>query len=654
VIVSERIARRLFPRATNSVGRTIHVNGVVHSIIGVMSREAGAPGDPTAVWLLPPPAADLAAIPFSIIRLRHGLTAAELDRTRRVLVARFAIAAGVPERVVAMRLGGFIGAQARIGLLHYALIAAVLAVLLVACANIANLQLARGIARSRELATRAALGATRRDLVTHLVVESALIGAAGLALGLLLTFWGMHLIRASVPDSIGEYIVEPQTSWRVFTFAAAATTVCVLLIGFLPALRVSRVDVNELLKRGSGTGSMRSARRQYGFLVSAEIGFALAVVCGASLLVRAAMQLTAASKVWDQSMLSVALVRVNAPLDSAWAFDGIADDILSPLRAQPDIAAAAVMLRVTDEQGEITGTISGGTPRVIGAPLWSYDVVTPGTLRTLGFDVAHGRDFREGEAGAAAIINSTLARRLWPGGSAVGQMIKFGSSGKPGRWFTVVGVRRPVGVESVDGKVEAYVLPGPDDRLAGAEQPWRRPMLEVVVRARRNPQRGPLTVRQRLTPDQRLNVVAAQPFDEQEAMKRANTNFISALFGVFALLALGLAAVGVYGIMSHAVAERRREIGVRIALGSSRRNILHAVLREGNVFALAGVAIGLLLIMRGAPLVRGFLVFPEVDLYSIELYVPAAMLLFATAVVAALVPAVRATRVDPVEAMRCE
>lgn len=652
IILSERAARRLFPKISNPVGQPLHLDGTPYVVVGVIAREAWLPRDETLAWVLPPQNANLAEMPINVVRMRSGITAAQLDNANNKMVQLFASAGGVSTRDVRVWLSGFVGGQAHLAMLHYALVAAVFAVLLVACANIANLQIARGIARSRELATRAALGASRRDLVMHLVTESALIGAAGLVLGLVLTCWGMHVIRAVLPDNIGEYIVEPQTSWRLFAFAALATAVCVFLIGLLPALRVSRVDVNELLKRGAGTGSMRSARRQYGLLVSAEIGFALPVLCGAALLVRAAMQSDDAAKVWDQSMLSTASIRVDLPRDSTWSFESAAAEIASRLRAQPGIADVVVTQSTPDADAEISGTISGGAPHVVPAPMWSYNLVTPSALRTYGFSLIHGRDFREGERGAVAITSPSLATRIWPGGSAIGQMIKFGSPDKPGRWYTVIGIRQPIttGGDASD----AYVLADSTDRLTGADRAWRKPFVRVVARAAANPQRLSVTLRRALQTDRRFTVLAAHALDEQEEIKRANTNFISALFSVFAILALCLAAIGVYGIVSHAVAERRRELGVRIALGATPANILHAVLREANVYALAGVAVGLYLITRGAPLVAGFLAFPEIDMYSIELYIPAAVLLFATALIAALVPAHRATRIDPVEAMRCE
>jgi hypothetical protein len=359
---------------------------------------------------------------------------------------------------------------------------------------------------------------------------------------------------------------------------------------------------------------------------------------------------------WNQSMLNDAYVRVNAPADSAWSFEKIAADVTARVRSQDDIADATVLMSRADADQEISATTAGGKPRVFPAPMWKYNVVTADAMRTLGLGMLHGRDFREGERGGVAIVDAQLARHLWPGGTAVGQMIKFGAPDKPGQWYSVIGVREPTGIESSGLATigDAYVLPLDQDRLVGSDKPWNTAAFEIISRASKNPQRTHLAIRRALASDARFELWFTRPYDYGNAIKRANYDFVGALFAVFAVLGILLAALGVYGIVSHAVAERKRELGVRLALGSSARGILHAVLREGNPFALAGVAIGLLVISQSAPLLRPFLSFPEIDMYSIELYAPAAALLFAVALIAALIPAWRATRIDPVESLRCE
>jgi len=675
-IISSRLARDLFPHGANPLGQRIDVQDEAHVVIGVLDRAGDFPASRIDAWILPPAGTDLASISLGIGRVKDGVTREQLLAQLDVINRRMTQLTG--ETLLDDRVdlgGGASRGQFHVGGFHLAILGAVLAVLLVACANVANLQLARGIARSTELATRSALGASRRDIVLHLLLESALLGAAGLVVGVTLAFWGMHIVTATIPSSIQDFIVTPQTSWRLFAFAAAATVVCVLLVGLVPALRVSRVNLNDLIKRGAGTGSTKRARRQYGVLIAVEIGFALVVTCIAALLVRAARQLDQESHAFDRSKLVDVRLRVRPPAGGSWAVADVSAELVSRLRALRDVADVAVIGGRADKDKEVTATDPGGAMHVVPAPTWGPSVVTPSFMRAMGYGILHGRDFREGEQGAVAIVDARTARLLWPNTEAVGHMIKFGSPGTPGRWYTVIGVRKPAGLESQqtgDPKSmgAVYALAMDDDRLVGAApyglsavngyspfMDYRNPQLEVVVRAARNPQLLPIAVRRALAADtRRFGVTFAGTFDELTGAKARldNQYFVGTLFSVFALLALGLAGLGVYGIVSHSVAERRRELGVRLALGSSAREILYVVLREGNVFALAGVAIGLLLVDRGAWLVTQFLRFPEIDIYSVELYLPAAAFFFALAVGAALVPAWRATRIDPVEALRCE
>ncbi|MGH7616465.1 MAG: FtsX-like permease family protein [Gemmatimonadaceae bacterium] len=662
VVISERLERDLFPHGEESIGARIRIQGQAHIVIGVLSRESDRSSD---AWVLPDAGTDLATLPLNMIRLRNAGDL-QFGPAAAGVADRIAMLVGERRRDNALRVFGYAGGRFDVRALFKftgftaALVYAVFAVLLIACANLANLQLARGIARSRELATRAALGASRRDIVLHLLLETAVLAIAGVVLGIILAFWSMHLLRASIPETMGYYIVEPETSWRLFVFATLAGVFCMLLVGLFPALRVSRVDLNDLIKSGAGTGSTRRARRQYGVLIAAEIGFALVLVCGAALLVRAARQLDTEGQAWDQSMLTEGQLSVKLAPTASHSVADLSADLVSRMRAVPDIADATVIASQPDTARVVTVTDPGSALRVVPAPKWSHLIVSPSYLRTMGFEIAHGRDFREGEEGAAVIVDPQFARMMWPGADAVGRMVKFGSATSPGRWFTVVGVRKPVGIESVDatgpGIGSAYGLAMPEDQVPAANSGQSAFEIELVVRARRAPHRTPILVSAALAGDNRLTPTFLGTFDEASGAeaKRNNQRFVGFLFSLFAVLALALAALGVYGIVSHSVAERRREIGVRLALGSSARNILYVVLREGNVFLLAGTAIGLWLIRDMAGLVREFLQYAEADVYSVELYVPAAVFLFAVALVSAYIPARRATKIDPVEALRCE
>jgi putative ABC transport system permease protein len=663
IVLGERAARDLFPKLRDPTGRRVELDGAAYTVVGVLARDADSPMSPVIAWRLPDVGADLDGPPMMIVRLRPGVTHATVLPMLEALGGRIAAQTNEAARDNRVWLASANPRQAHFGVFQYAVIGAVVSVLLVACANIGNLQLARGIARGRELATRAALGASRRDLITHLLLESAMLAVAGLVLGLLLTTWGMSVIRASIPPNIGEFLVEPQTSWRLFVVAAVSTAICVLIVGLVPAIRVSRVNLSDLIKSGAGTGSTRAARRQYGLLIVAEIGFALVVLCAAALLVRATIRLDRSASAFDQSRLTTVATQVQLSPGQSTPFADVAAQLASRLRSLPDVADVAVSLSISDADNNLSATDPGGAIHTVPAPQWSYNVVSPAFLRTMGFEISHGRDFKEGETGAVAIVDARTARLLWPNTSAVGHMIKFGAAGTPGRWYTVIGVRKPVGIESLDASVTTpgavYVLPVPENQMfarkAGALVSL--PRVNVVVRSSRNPHRAPVAVRSALANDTHFRVLYAGTFDERSGLttKRENQRFVGRLFTLFAVLAFALAALGVYGIVSHSIAERRREIGVRLALGSSARNILYVVLREGNAFVLAGIAIGLFLIHRYAWMLTQFAgSFPEIDLHAIELFLPAAVFFFVAAAVAALLPAWRATRIDPVDCLRSE
>ena len=312
VILSERLVGTLFPDGASPIGASIDVDGVKHPVIGALRRGSTLPGSDVAMWMLPPPSVNLRMLPMNVVRLRDESSYTEAVRELAVLSARFAALAGERPKDTWFQLIPATTPQFHFRNFHFALIGAVVAVLLIACANLSNLQLARGIGRSRELALRAALGASRADIVTQLLLESALLAGAGLGLGLLLTFWGTHLLGSRIPPSVADFVIAPQTSWRVLVFAMVACAVCVILVGLLPAVRVSRVDPNELLKAGAGTGAHKRNRRQYGLMVAAQMGLSLALLSGAAIVVRSAAYYRELRVGYDVKPLATATLYVRS------------------------------------------------------------------------------------------------------------------------------------------------------------------------------------------------------------------------------------------------------------------------------------------------------------------------------------------------------
>ncbi|MEX2151732.1 MAG: FtsX-like permease family protein, partial [Gemmatimonadaceae bacterium] len=241
VVISNRLATKLFGDES-PIGRSLKLHGQDFVVVGMVNRTQSFAPLSYDLWVLSPSKAP--AVPITLIRFREKIDRFAINDQLDLVARRLAVAAAEPVGSTAFRGQEFVLRDRPLNNFHWSLIAAVAAVLLVACANLANLQLARGLARTRELALRSAVGASRRQLISHLVTETGIIAVAGLALGVVLTLWGIHLVRATIPPEMDSYVIEPQTSWRMFVFAAVAALVCLFLVGLLPAVRISRVDPN--------------------------------------------------------------------------------------------------------------------------------------------------------------------------------------------------------------------------------------------------------------------------------------------------------------------------------------------------------------------------------------------------------------------------
>jgi putative ABC transport system permease protein len=665
VVISDRLAATLSPDKPFPLGDVIDVDRRPVHVIGIIRSTAVPPDfDREDLWRLPPPTTSAAGLPINLLRVRSSATLVQAQSEMDLVAARFAQIAGLSSRDVWFQL--LPASQSRFQILsfHYALIASVIAVLLIACANLANLQLARGIGRSRELAVRTALGATRADIITQLVLESALLVGAGLFTGLLLTFWGVDLLAAHIPKSVAGYFVAPHTSWRVLLFAAAASAFCTLVVGLAPAIRVSRVDPNDLMKAGAGTGAHRKSRRQYGLMVAIEVGLALAVLSGAAVVVRTAMVVRDGVPAIDLRPLSSASIFLVAPHDTVVSTPALHNWLLSRAHAIPDAHSAAVRIDRSVVDGAVTYDERGGTPREFKSPMLGYTEVSSTYLRTFGRTVVKGRDFLDGTpSNSEVIVDEHTANVLWPNADPIGQQIKLGAYASGAPWARVVGVARdfrdprwrerlvysPAPMQGQLGEI--LYLPSSRDSVHFGEHGTR---VHLIVRAASDPERMPISLMLAIPQAGIVRFVQASTLEDAWGLvwDRQRHDFIAGVFGVFALLAVSLAALGIYGIVAHSVAERRRELGVRIALGATTRNIVSAVIREGNPIVLAGIAIGLYFTKSTVAWLHIFSL--EGDEYDATLFAAMAFTLFFIAVVAALIPALRATRIDPVESLRSE
>jgi putative ABC transport system permease protein len=668
VVVSERFWKQFFADKNRFEPVTFNTGGgEVRTVVGVLPYEGDFPGSHTDVWQLPLPA-EVPNIPPSIIRLKHDVTPdmawGELETIRKLFAER------TGERNPGDAGFRFFSATKppfRVNAFHYSLIGAVVAVLLIACANLANLQLARGLSRARELATRVAVGATRRDIVSQLLVESAWLGAGGLALGGLLTVWGMRIVNANVPPTVADYMTHTQVSWRVLAFAVVATIVCLTLMGLVPAIRVSRVDVNELLKSGAGTGKSRGSRRQYGALVISEVAMALALLCSASLLMKAAISVMSFDPGFEERGLltTYLLTSPASPTDRRTVSDRTNEAINAALSVK-SVTHAAIAAYRSPKTRAVSYEGPGGIATRNVERWFSYQLVTADYMRTMKIQVIKGRDFTVGETQPAIIVDQMTANLFWPGIDPIGRMVKLDSSGAPTPWYRVVGVVRriqpwfnpnpvDVALERMRGIGSVYLLMGNDTTVVKQATARERYTARFDLRVRTDDDPMAVAVGLRTALIEKVNgyVSVPQPGEASIGIARlkAKHGFMASLFTMFASLALGLAALGVYAIIAHMVAQRTREFGVRLAVGAGANDIRQLVLKEGNVLALAGIAGGLLMTAYSAKWVRAF-VFDDYDRYDSRVFALASLVLFLTAWLASYIPARRAMRINPVEALR--
>ena len=542
-----------------------------------------------------------------------------------------------------------------------ALSAATLAVLLIACANIANLLLARGMSRSRELATRLAFGASKRQVARLLFAESGLVAGAGGAAGLLLALWSIHLVRATLPSGLQFLgLVEPQISWRVIAAGVGLTMVAAIVFGLAPAFLLTRADINTLLK-GSGGRHSTGNRTRFQLLVVAEVAGALTLVVSASLLGAAAGKIHFIDLGYNATNLISAQVRevppgtrvtYNQPPTPAVIAKRYGE--LQALREMPGVAAVTASwgsglygeMRVDDP--------GGGEPRVFIGQI-NVNEVNPDFLRVKGVAVLHGRDFNASEDDPipSVIIDERAAQRLWPGADPLGRLIQFKNNGqRKVPWMRVVGIAR----NTVSGMwCDNGPCASPTFYIAnGAGFPAPISSTSFIVRTTGSPSAFIDRLRLRLAADYPGEVPSVSTWADAIGMTELAQlyDFITALFGSFTFVGLLLALIGVYGMAAYSVELRAREFGVRIALGAQTRDIVRLVLREGNATALLGLAIGLVTADWAEGLLSNMLF--GYDSAALYFMAGAMVALFAATVLAGVPPALRAARVNPVDTLRSE
>ncbi|HEV2914295.1 MAG TPA: ABC transporter permease [Pyrinomonadaceae bacterium] len=658
VILSHGLWQRRFGSDPKLVGKALTLNGNQYTVVGVMP-----PGFqlqfPTSIqvdmWLpmrIDPADADRKThYLYALGRLRPGVSLEQAQAGMSAISGQLQqqypeTNAGKGAHVVSLH-GQLVG---NVRPYIYVLFAAVGFVLLIACANVANLLLARVAARSKEVAIRIALGAGRLRLIRQLLTESIMLSALGGLLGLLLAYWGIDLLIALSPSDVPR-LSEIGLHGPVFGWTFGVSLLTGLLFGLAPALQASKPDLNEALKEsGRSTGGLRRSRMR-SLLVVSEVALALVLLVGAGLMIKSFMRLRQVSPGFEPSnLLTMNISLPRQKYKEKQQANIFFDQLFERLRTVPGVeSVGGVDPLPLSNSNTTTGFIVEGGPVLASAdrPEVGQRAVTPGYFQTMRIPLLKGRQFSEQDredAPLAVIINEAAARRFWPTEEVIGKRLGFEDDGKD-VWREVVGIVGNVKHERLDAEAKPEVY-----------FPYRqypKNFMSLVVRTSSEPLNMIASVREQvLAIDRDQPVFDIMTMEQRISRSVAQSRFIMLLLGLFSALALLLAAVGIYGVMAYVVAQRTHEIGIRMALGAQARDVLRMVIRQGMTLAFVGVGIGLLGAFALTRLMSSLLF--GVTATDPLTFILVALVLSAVALVAIIIPARRATRVDPMIALRYE
>ncbi|MDP1568801.1 MAG: ABC transporter permease [Vicinamibacterales bacterium] len=646
------------------VGRVIDLDTEAHTIVGIMPAGFYFPERQHRLWTAyrVPPSADVQGIALfgAIARLRPGVTpeqaAAEATGVargaeRNEMIANLVFGVGGPVAVSARTLLDQMTAGVRPALVL--LLAAVGLVLLIACANVANLFLSRGAARRREIAIRAAVGAGSGRLARQLLTESLTYAVVGGALGLGLGWALTRLLPALAPQGFPR-LDDVAVDVRVMAFAAIVSIVAGLLAGVVPAWRGARPDLVPALRESAGASGGPRARRVRAALLVAEAALAVVLIVGAALLARSFVALVQVDAGYDPDNVLTARLHVPGPATGrADRVGSILEPLLERLRATPGVeAAGATNMAPLGGSTAIMGfNIRGGDGEEREARALAY-VVTPGYAEALSLRLRDGRLFTAGDLGGGGrtmLVNEEFVRTyLIDGRPVVGRTITLpGPPEEPAADVEIVGVVANVLKDGFDRRPQAeiYQLPRSGARYAGD--------VSVVLKTTGDPTALAPTVRAILGEIDRQAVLdPVATLASQVDRSVSEPRFAALVLLAFAGLALVLAATGLYGVLSHTVVQRRREMGVRLAIGATRSDIVRLIVGQGLGVTALGLGLGLVAAIGTTRLMEGLL-FGITPLDTVA-FAAAPALLFAVSLVACLLPALRAAATDPVEALRSE
>jgi putative ABC transport system permease protein len=651
--------QRRFASDPTLVGRTVKIDGIQHTVIGILPAGFQIPGRNVDIYapLAQPDSHQPGpnAVTVGVYgRLKPGISTAqaqaEMDTVGKSLEKEFPGTLGKTPKVWGLR--EFLVRDVRVSLLI--LLAAVGLVLLIACVNVANLLLARASARQREIAVRTSLGAGRARLIRQMLTESSLLGLSGGAIGVLLALWGVKALVMLVPERY-PMVRGADIDGRVLLFTLVVSMATGILFGLVPAFAASRSEdlANALKEGGRGESDGASHGRILSLLVVAEVSLALILLAGSGLLIRSFLRLNAVDPGFSPHHVLTASVNLP-PAKYGTPASRIAffRELLQRLTAMPGVRSAGIV-SVLPLSGSNTGTgliIEGRPiPRPEEVPIVWFRMTNEGYFRAMEIPLLKGRFFNEQDATGppVAIVNSTLARRFWPDEDPIGKRITNGipRAGRPVTWITIVGVVGDLRHMNLEREADAEIF-WPYQQHAPAA-------MSLAIRTDSDPARfAPLLRSATVAIDREQPVSQVRSMDRILADSIAPRRFAVVMLGIFAAVALALAAVGIYGVISFSVTRRTREIGVRIALGARPQNVRRMVLGKALVLAGTGVAVGLAGSLALARVISSLLY--DVSATDPMILSGVSVLLTFVAALAGFFPARRASRVDPIVALRCE
>jgi putative ABC transport system permease protein len=660
VILGDEIWRTRFHADPGIIGQTVTLDSSASTIVGVLPADARFPFMPKAdiftpryfeLSLIPPQRLRMGVGYLNLVgRMREGVSLERSNTELAVLNQRYrdqnptAPDASAGNQMMVLRLHDEVVGSVRRKVLI--LSAAAIVVLLIACANVASLLLSRAIARKKEFAMRAALGASPGVILRQVLTESLLIasvaGVFGAALG-----WGATRIFAVVGSSQRLSGIPIGIDLRVLLFTASISVLAGVLLGMVPALQLSQVDLNSTLRdEGQGISSGYARSRMKNLLVVGQVALSLLLVIGAGLLLHSFEQLLRVDPGFDAHSvlamnISLSTTKYAKP-DQQIAFF---DDVVRRVSALPGVSSAAISAALPLSWKRITPVLPEGQPDLPLAqrPFVDIEAISPHWFKTMRVPLREGRAFTPADDASAppvVIVNETFARQFWPGGNALDKKVIIGRRPQPA---TVVGVAGDVKNKGIEQETQPQLyLPFP-------QLPWSD--MNLLVRTAVPPLQVASAVRNQIASvDGDQPVTNVKTVEELIDDSRAQPRFTMLLISSFSVVALVLAMIGVYGVLSYTVAQRSREFGIRMALGADRVDVLRAVLGQGMILTVVGLAFGLAAALLLSRLMASMLY--KVGTHDLATFALAPIMFLCIALVASYLPARRATKVDPIEALK--